>query len=284
MKPDAAPLVVDNHGHIGKFEAGDIVEGYDPDLYLGGSHQSFLSLMDAVGVHVAVLHTNRPWANQYHRRVIREHPTRFASVCKIAEREGASDRNLADLRRYVEEWGFSGLYYDPPREDPFLHFYTDDSRPLWDLIDSLRMPVCLVSYQQNFQTLWPEALKVLDDHPTLSIEIIHGLHPASLLAGGHRVVIPDSAMELVKGYAVYLDLLPGHREGTYGPNDEVIQVLYDSFGPSKLIWGSEFTKVPSPTAEQYRYQLGYLKRRCAYMPQDDLRLIMGENARRFFRL
>ncbi len=39
MKADAAPLVVDNHGHIGKFEAMDIVDGYDPDLYLGGSHR-----------------------------------------------------------------------------------------------------------------------------------------------------------------------------------------------------------------------------------------------------
>lgn len=281
---DPPTMIVDNHGHVGGFEEVDIVEGYDPELFLGPSHETYLSLMDAVGVDVAVLHTNRPWANQYHRRVMKENPGRFASVCKIYEPEAHTDENLENLRKYVEEWGFSGLYYDPPPVEPLLHFYTDKYKPLWELVDALSIPVCAVSYSDNFDTLWPELLKVLADFPDLSIEIIHGLYPGSLLADGNRVAIPETALELVRTQDVYVELLPGYREGTYGPHDEVIKAFYDAFGPSKLIWGSEFAKVDRPTAEQYSYQLHYLERRCAYMSQEDLRLILGENARRFFRL
>jgi predicted TIM-barrel fold metal-dependent hydrolase len=276
-------LIVDNHGHVGKFEDADIVEGYDPELFLGHSHASYLSLMDAVGIDVAVLHTIRPWANQYHRRVMRENPGRFVSVCKIYEPEAHTEQNLENLRMYIEEWGFTGLYYDPPLAS-MLHFYTDKYKRLWELSDSLSIPVCVVSYRDNFHTLWAELLKVMADFPDLRIEIIHGLYPARLLTDDNRVVIPEAALELVRTYDVYLDILPGHRDGTYGPDDEVIKALYDTFGPSKLIWGSEFTKCDTPTVEQYTYQLHYLERRCPYMSKEDLRLILGENARRFFRL
>ena len=46
---DPAALIVDNHGHAGGFEEADIVEGYDPEMNLGRSHETYLSLMDAVG-------------------------------------------------------------------------------------------------------------------------------------------------------------------------------------------------------------------------------------------
>ena len=72
----------------------------------------------------------------------------------------------------------------------------------------------------------------------------------------------------------------------YGPNDEVIRLLYDAFGPSKLIWGSEFAAYnlvgPPFTPERYAQSLNYMRRRCDYMTQDDLRLIHGGNLQRVF--
>ena len=111
-----------------------------------------------------------------------------------------------------------------PRSNLCSTFYTEKYKPLWELEDALSVPVCAVSYRENFHTLWPELLKVLADFPDLSIEIIHGLYPGSLLADGNRVVIPETALELVRTYDVYVELLPWYREGTYGPHEEVIKL------------------------------------------------------------
>ena len=96
-------------------------------------------------------------------------------------------------------------------------------------------------------------------------------------------------MRLVREHEVYMDLLTGldglrGKPNRYGPNDEVIKAFYDTFGPTKLMWGSEFTFIELPTVDQYRYQFDYVEERCGYMTKDDLALIRGENARRVYGL
>ena len=281
------PLVIDNHGHVGKFEPGDIVDGFDPALSLGGSHEDFLALMDAAGVDAAVLHTLRPWANQYHRRIIAQHPGRFISVCKIDETVAHTAQAVERVRMYVQDWGFKGLYYDPwppVGTEAAEGFHGPAYAPLWELVQRLDVPVCFVSYRQNFATLWPALLKLLERRPRLRVVIVHGLYPAMLLQAGGKVVIPDDALRLVKGFDVSLDLLAGHGQDRYGPQDQIIRALYDAFGPAKLLWGSEFTKVSDPTARQYACQLHYLENRCRFLTADDLRLILGANAQRVYGL
>ncbi len=281
--------MIDNHGHIGKQdwkpEDIDIVEGYDPSMRLGGqSHETFISLMDAVGVGMAVLDSAR-WANKYLSRIVREHPGRFISVCRIDESTVTTDETCEVVRTCVEDWGFKGLYFDPPTSSEAAHnFHTEEYERFWKFVDSLRVPVCFVSLARNFETLWPDLLRLLGKFPELTVVIVHGLYPACLLKENNEVVIPESALRLVRDYDVQLDLLTGLKEGLFGPNDEVIKTLYDTFGPSKLLWGSEFTKVKNPTVEQYSYQLHYLEQRCKYVSREDLRLIVGENARRVYGL
>ena len=281
-------VVIDNHGHISKaaFRPDDIdsIEGYDPKMRLGGqSPEKFISLMDAVGVDMAVLHSPR-WFNKYHARIVREHPKRFISACKINEAKAATGEASEALGKYIKDWGFKGLYYDagPAGNDAAENYHTERYDHFWKFVSSLKIPVCFVSYTQNFQTLWPNLLTLLDKFPDLTLVIIHGLDPPSLLKEDNKVVIPDSALRLVRDHDVTLDMLPGVEK--YGPNDEAIKALYDTFGSSKLMWGSEFTKVGKPTVEQYSSQRHYFEERCKYMSKDDLRLIHGENALRIYRL
>ena len=279
--------MIDNHGHIGvgEIDPEDIVEGYDPEVLRGQSPRQFISLMDAIGVELAVLHSLRPWANKHHARVLREHPGRFIGVCKIDEATVTTDEAHEALRTCVEDWGFKALYFDPAAaSDAADNFHTQDYVRFWEFVASLRIPVCFVSLRRNFETLWPRLLRLLDRLPQLTAVIVHGLYPACLLTDDHRVTIPDSALTLVRDFDVQLDLLPGLRENQYGPNDEVLRALFDTFGPSRLLWGSEFTKVKSPTVKQYRYQAHYVRERFPSMSDDDLRQVMGDNARRVYGL
>ena len=270
--------MIDNHGHIG-------VSGIDREVLRGQSPRRFISLMDAVGVERAVLHSLRPWANKHHARVLREHPARFIAACKIDESTVTTDEAQEALRTCVEDWGFKALYFDPAAgSDAACNFHTERYARFWEFVASLRIPVCFVSLRRNFESLWPQLLQLLDRWPQLTAVIVHGLYPACLLTDDHRVTIPDSALTLVRDFDVQLDLLAGLRENQYGPKDEVLRALFDTFGPAKLLWGSEFTKVRSPTVKQYQYQANYVRERCPYMSGEDLRRIMGENARRVYGL
>ena len=305
------PMVVDNHGHISQLEIQDVAEGikrspYEKILKYGMSHRDNLTLMDAIGVDVQVLHASRAYLHPYHRRVIREHPDRFIAICNVDPRKTVTDEGLEMVRMYVEDWGFRGRYYDPwppetrvslsmdPAEwgtpDPFYHFDDDKFRPHWELVQSLKVPVCLVSYPQNFETLWPTTSRLLEKFPDLTVVIIHGIDPPSCLNEDGTVSIPESAVRLVNDHErVYVDLLPGldglrGKPNRYGPDDQVIKAFFDTFGPSKLLWGTEFTHIEEPTVDQYRYQFDYVKERCSYMTADDLAMIRGENARRAYGL
>ena len=250
--------MIDNHGHIGvgKIPPEDIVEGYDPRALRGQSPLQFISLMDAVGVDLAVLHSLRPWANKYHARVLKEHPGRFIGVWKIDESTMTTDEAHEALRVCVEDWGFKALYFDPAAaSDAADNFHTQTYARFWEFVASLRIPVCFVSLRRNFETLWPQLLRLLDRLPQLKTVIVHGLYPACLLTDHHRVVIPDSALTLVRDFDVQLELLAGLRENQYGPNDEVLRALFETFGSSKLLWGSEFTKVKCPTVKQFSARL-----------------------------
>ena len=191
----------------------------------------------------------------------------------------------AALRTCVEDWGFKALYFDPPAaSDAGDNFHTPTYTRFWEFVAELQIPVCFVSLRRNFETLWSQLLRLLDRLPQLTAVIVHGLYPACLLTDDHRVVIPDSALRLVRDFDVQLDMLAGLRENQYGPNDEVLKALFETFGPSKLLWGSEFTKVKCPTVKQYRAQADYVRERCPYMSDDHLRQIMGDNARRVYGL
>ena len=71
------------------------------------------------------------------------------------------------------------------------------------------------------------------------------------------------------------------RSSTTARTTRSFDGLFDTFGPRKLVWGSEFVTYnvtgPPFTAERYREHLRYLERRCDYLSQDDLDLILGGN-------
>ena len=250
-KPGGKPaLIIDNHGHVGALKPEDLVEGYNPQLdrtifqvtesKLGLSPHQLIEVMDAHGVDMAVLHTLRVWANKYQARVLREFPNRFISVCKLDEQKAYKSEQIDKLHRYVGDWGFRGLYYDPPPgSDGHDSLATSKYDPLWKAVDSLKITVSFVTYTgspsigygSNFESLWPILLRLLEKFPDLPVVIVHGIPPQPCLQPDNSVQLPEKAIRLVKEHNVILGILAGHLN--YGPNDEVLKSLYDNFGPGE---------------------------------------------------
>lgn len=304
-------LVVDVHCHASGVEVQDVDDEYDKTFTYGMPHRDNLLLMDAVGVDMQVIHcaartgTSYRDIHRYTRRVMGQHPDRFLSMVKGDERKLGTDEFLEQIREYIEDWGFSGWWLAPWPEDeledagldvndfshpyPDSHFDDETYDPMWELVESLGAPGAITSAPQNFEMMGPALLNVLEKHPDLTIQIVHGIDPPSCLKDDGTVKIPEAIVSAVKNYDVYIELLPGldgmtDSPNRYGPNDEVLKAFYDTFGPSKLMWGSEFTYVWLPTVKQYQYQFDYLKDRCPYMTDEDLAMIRGGNAMRVYGL
>ncbi len=294
-------LVIDNHGHVGALKPEDLLEGYNPQLdrsifeitnsKLGLSARELIEAMDATGVDMAVLHTLRVWANKYQARVLREFPDRFIAVCKLDEQKAYTSEQIDKLHHYVGDWGFRGLYYDPPPgSDGHDNLATSKYEPLWKAVTSLNIPVSFVTYtgspsigyETNFESLWPILLRLLKKFPDLPVMIVHGIPPQPCLQPDNSVKIPETAIRLVKEHNVILGVLPAHLN--YGPNDEVLKSFYDNFGPRRLAWGSEFVKTGLRSPAEYSRRFHYLQNNCPYMSQEDLRLILGGNVQRIYRL
>ena len=298
--------VVDGHAHVGALAPQDIDSEYMRNEWHGASHQDLLKLMDASGVEAAILHNARHWSNRYLARVARESHGRLFPLFKLHEGMAHSGGGIESLQHAVTADGFRGLYYDPwPQSLPaFDRFHEREFDPLWAALEELDIPMAVVAYgaddptratsRGNWSFLWRSLRIVLDRHPRLKAYVVHGLFPGrrrpeGVLIDG-RVVLPDEVTELLRDHEVYLDILPGYIANTYGPNDVILRAMFDTFGPERLIWGSEFTKGAnlSPekrnTLEQYRYQLGYLADRHPYMTTNDRALIHGQNARRLWRI
>ena len=153
-------------------------------------------------------------------------------------------------------------------------------------------------YADNLEFICTKVLNVTDKFPNLVVVLMHGLAPpltppnftsSPILDSQGNVTLPEGAAELVIRN-VYHEILPGldglrfHKLNRYGENDQVIKVFFDTFGPDKIMWGSEFTAVELPTLKQYKYQFDYIKDRCDYMTESDLEMIMGGTACKAYNL
>lgn len=242
-----------------------------------------LSLMDKVGVDKAVLNISLPIPNlnKFYSRVVHEYPKRIIGLCHIDEATAYSKENIEKLHICVEELGLKGIYHAPLADwGGYDNFHTEKYDPFWREVESLGIPVYMCGgHFDVFDEVVPKLAKLLKKFPTLTLVITHGIPPGYMAEG-----IPEILADIIKNYDVQMEILPNIFD--YGPNDEIIRLLYDAFGPSKIIWGSEFaayeTVGPPFTAERYAECLNYLEKRCEYMSKDDLSLILGGNLQRVF--
>ncbi len=93
--------------------------------------------------------------------------------------------------------------------------------------------------------------------------------------------IPDEIIALLREPNVTLELLFPLLYGAtwdypYAESQPLIRELYETFGASKLLWGSDMPNVERSCT--YRQTLTYLTRHCDFITPADLDRIVGGNA------
>jgi predicted TIM-barrel fold metal-dependent hydrolase len=222
-----------------------------------------LKEMDDAGVDAALIHPPGwdPDSNALAVEAAREHPSRFAIL-------GNFPLDKPESRALVDTWksrpGMLGLRYalNQPKQKTWLTDGTMDW--LWPAAERAGLPVALIG-EHLLQAIGP----IAERHPGLKLIIDHfgrpdaaWTHMPQLLAVAK---FPNVALKASGAPSYSSDAYPYRNIHGY------IRQLYDAFGPQRLFWGTDITRMPCTWRQcitMFTEELPWLKGR-------DLELVMG---------
>jgi len=231
-----------------------------------------VGLMDEGGVDAAVIHPPGwdPNATEMAFKAVRDYPGRFAIL-------GSFPLNQADKRVLIDTWrrqpGMLGLRYTFLQE-PMRGWLADGTLDwLWEAAERAGVPIAMLATDSL-----PHIGRIAERHPGLRLTIDHlgG-------RGGTTTLKDDAAMdhmpELVKlarhpNVAVKATGAPGYCSGPYPFTSmhKYLRQIYDAFGPSRMFWGTDITKMPC----SWRQCVTMFTEELPWLPERDKPLVMGQ--------
>jgi predicted TIM-barrel fold metal-dependent hydrolase len=231
--------------------------------------------MDGAGVDAAVIHPPGwdPTSTRYASEVVAAYPDRFAA-CATVDLVGPD--GPGEVRKLHETSGILGLRF--LCFDPAQHSWPHDGTMEWmfGLAEELGLPVALCG-----PILMPVVARVAESYPTLSLVIDH----FGLIAygdDGGLVQSPDVlSWARYPNVAVKLTGAPDYANDAYPfPGmQQVIRSLYDAYGPQRLFWGTDITRVNGHGGTRHkatwRQCVTMFTEHMDWLSGADLELIMG---------
>ena len=226
---------------------------------------TLLRLMKANGVdRTVVVHViYYRWDCRYAADVIKAHPDKFSGVCRVdPTAAGAAD----DLTRWVRDHGFRGVRLSPAA-DRSGDWITDRKRmdSIWGRAAELKVPVCILCPVGRL----PDVGKVIARHDGRLDVCID--HMADCPVG--RPAELKKLLALARYPRVYVKVSHlwslSKQKYPYGDTHDQVKRLYDSFGPRRLMWGSDW-----PAVEAF---CGYAKALALY--RDEIKFLSAEDRR-----
>ena len=231
-----------------------------------------LGLMDEGGVDAAVIHPPGwdPKSTEMAFKAVRDFPGRFAIL-------GSFPLNSPDKGARVEKWrsqpGMLGLRYGFLQE-PMRGWLADGTLDwLWAAAERAGVPIAMLATDSL-----ADIGRIAERHPGLRLTIDHlgG-------RGGTTTLKDDAAMEhmpaLIKlarhpNVAVKATGAPGYSSGRYPFTSmhTYLRQIYDAFGPARMFWGTDITKMPC----SWRQCVTMFTEELPWLPERDKRLVMGE--------
>ena len=231
-----------------------------------------IGLMDEGGVDAAVIHPPSwdPGSSEMATKAVRNYPGRFAIMGSLPLDQPQSHSLITSWRKKP---GMLGLRYtflsDPARQ--WLHDGTLDW--LWSAAERASVPVA---------ALVTDSLSVLGRiagrHPELRLTIDH------LGGRGGNTTLKDAAamthmpdlLALAKfpNVAVKATGAPGYSSEAFPfpAMHAYLRQIYDAFGPNRMFWGTDITKMPC----SWHQCVTMFTEELPWLSDQDKRLIMGE--------
>lgn len=231
-----------------------------------------IALMDEGGVDAAIIHPPGwdPGSEAMAFKAVRDYPGRFAIM-------GSMPLDRPETRGRIASWrnqpGMLGLRYT------FLHqpartWLADGTLDwLWAEAEKADVPISMLATDSL-----KDIAGIAARHPGLRLTIDHmggrgGL--TTLKDDAAMVHMPDLvALAKFPNVAVKATGAPGYSSGPYPfvSMHGYLRQIYDAFGPARMFWGTDISKMPCP----WRQCVTMFTEALPWLSEADKKLIMGD--------
>ena len=225
--------------------------------------------MDAAGVDAALLHPPSwdPGSNDLAIEAARQHPDRFAIM-------GRFELDRPENRKLVETWksrpGMLGLRYTFLRPDQKTWMTDGTIEWLWPAAERAGVPISL--FVSEFLSV---VGRIAERHPGLKLIVDHfGRRIDERDAAGWASLPELLALARYPNVAVKSTAAPDFSSEPY-PYRNIhgyIRQVYDAFGPARMFWGTDVTRLPCT----WRQAVTMYTEEMPWLSERDKALIMGE--------
>ena len=232
-----------------------------------------VKMMDDGGVNAAVIHPPSwdPGSQEMARKAIKDYPGRFAIMGTMPL--DTPEKSTARIATWKDEPGMLGLRYTFLKDDRRKAVADGTLDWLWAAMEKADIPISALATDSlaNFG-------RVAERHPGLRITIDHlgGRGGNTTLKDGAAMTHMPELLKLAKlpNVAVKATGAPGYSSEAFPfrKMHTYLQQVFDAFGPERMFWGTDISKMPCHwhhCVTMFTEYLPWLKGR-------DLELVMGE--------
>jgi predicted TIM-barrel fold metal-dependent hydrolase len=226
--------------------------------------------MDEAGVDGAIIHPPASWdpnSNELAVEAARQHPDRFAIL-------GNFPLEKPESRALVDTWkqrpGMLGLRFVflQPHQKSWPTDGTIDW--LWPAAERAGLPVALLA-----GTFLAKLGEVAERHPRLKLIIDHLGRPTGVTDEAALWENLDEMVALAKypNVAVKATGAPSYSRELYPYRNihDRLHRIYDAFGPARMFWGTDITRMPC----SWRQCVTMFTEELPWLKGADLELVMG---------
>lgn len=257
--------------------------------------ETLLACMDYAGVTTAVLQNDHIYGNlaEDFAVAVAAHPGRFVGLAQVEEAFAYRDSEIARVADQIDRLGMKAIYFTTTGmfRSGYAPLHSDAAYdPFWHHVESTGLPVFWVqsgkspvgSYADEMRHL----ARIVERFPSIRHHLVHGV-PTVLYDRDGRLDLPDVLTRLLSEAPVTAEILypiawGGRHDYPYAAAHGHIRQLLDRFGAGRFLWGSD-----APNVERYctyAQSLTYFTRYADYIPTEDMRAILHDNAARLLSL
>ncbi len=242
--------------------------------------------MEYANVDAAVLQCANVYGklNAFYKSMVKEHPwTRkvLYPLARIEEARATTPTVLNELEDLFSDGLLAGLWFAGDQ----THF-TSAYDIFWEKVRELGILVFILFYPDRN---WVHTFKHLGRWSTKFADIggvLAQAFPLSTKQYDDKLTIPSYTVDVIRNSSLFIELVYPIGRGPveaypYPKSLDAVKCLYDSFGPDKLVWGSDMPMVERYCT--YSQSLEYLLQSDIGINSSDMQQIVGSNLQSLFK-
>ena len=230
-----------------------------------------ITLMDEAGVHAAIIHPPSwdPKSHELALAAVNDYPNRFAIMGTLPLNRAISEKEIPSWKNNV----VLGLRYTL-LEEPHRSWIADGSLDwLWKIAEEEKIPISMLVTDSLV-----ELQNIAERHPELRLTIDHlgGRGGNTTLKDNDAMKHIPNLLKLAKypNVAVKATGAPGYSGEAYPYPimQGYLEQIYDAFGPHRIFWGTDITKMPCSWKDCIRM----FTEEARWLDENDRALVMGD--------